>query len=59
MYVQTVAGMNQHTVILQTGISSFFFQTPVIRNQLIGKMQEALEYVLHNPQKFQDEIPRV
>lgn len=46
--------MNQHVMVLQTGISTFFFWPPVIRNQLIGKMQEALEYVIHNPQQFQD-----
>lgn len=57
--MQTVARMKQHIVVLWTGISSFFFQTPVISNQLTGKMQEALEYIIHNPQKFQDETPQV
>jgi len=47
--------MNQHLIVLQTGISKFLFQPPVIKNQLIGKMQEALEYVIHNPQQLQDE----
>lgn len=59
MYVQTVAGMKQHTVVLQTGILSFFFQTLVISNQLLGKIQEVLEYVILNPQKFQGETLQV
>lgn len=47
--------MNQHGMVFQTDISKFFFQPSVIKNQLIGKMQEALEYIIHNPQQFQDE----
>lgn len=35
MYVQTVAGMKHNTVVLQRGIFSFPFQTPVISNQLL------------------------
>lgn len=45
--------VNQHVMVLQRGISKFIFQPPVIRNKLIGKMQEASEYVIHNPQQFQ------
>lgn len=47
--------MNERGMVLQTDISKFFFQPVVIRNQLIGKIQEAWEYVIHNPQQFQDE----
>lgn len=55
MCVQAVLRTNQRVMVLQTVISKFFFQPPVIRNQLIGKMQETLEYVIHNPQQSQDE----
>lgn len=40
-------------MVLQTGIFKFFFQPPVIRNQLACKIKEALEYVRPNPQPFQ------